>query len=153
MWLCSLVLASEYEHVVWRQWTPVCLAPQAIPMLMKNWSLVKFIMRNITGRENLITWGRMNLPTLHGQNILVQCECFMDNRMGLDGTTLHYLPIQQAMVSVWVCWTPQRMYLYIYAPINVKPHYTPPKPGLYRGNAGRFETNQLGAGRNSNHIA
>ena len=42
----------------------------------------------------------MNLPTLHGQNILVQCDSFMADRMGLDGTTLHYLPVQQAMVSV-----------------------------------------------------
>ena len=43
----------------------------------------------------------MNLPTLYGQNIyLFRCESFMADGMGLGSTTLHYLAVRQAMVSV-----------------------------------------------------
>ena len=101
MWLCSLVFASEHEHVVWRQWTLASCMSCSQGYSHTNEKLKGkgrepskiYQMKNITGREDLITCGQMNLPTLHWQNILVQCECFMAGRMGLDCTTLHYLPV------------------------------------------------------------
>ena len=38
----------------------------------------------------------MNSPTLYRQNILIHLQKLMDNRMELDGTTLHYLAVRQA---------------------------------------------------------
>ena len=40
----------------------------------------------------------MNWPMLYGY--LFGCESFMADKMGLDGTRLHYLAVQQAMVSI-----------------------------------------------------
>ena len=43
----------------------------------------------------------MNSPTLYGQIQSFSCDSFyMADRMGLDGTRLHYLAVQKAMVSV-----------------------------------------------------
>ena len=57
-------------------------------------------MRNVIGRENLITCGwRKGLA----QALWTKYSCdsfYMADRMGLDDTTLHYLVAQQAMVSV-----------------------------------------------------
>ena len=55
--------------------------------------------RNVIGRENLITCGRMNELT-HAVRTEYSCDSFMANRMGLDGTMLHYLAVRKAMVSV-----------------------------------------------------
>ena len=46
--------------------------------------------RNIIGRENLITCGQTNEPA----------TLYMAYRMELDGTMLHYLAVQKTMVSV-----------------------------------------------------
>ena len=56
-------------------------------------------MRNVIGRENLITIGRTNEFT-HALIYLFSRESFMADRTGLDSTMLHYLAVQQAMVSV-----------------------------------------------------
>ena len=56
-------------------------------------------MRNVIGRENLITCGRMNELT-HAARTEYSCDSFMADRMGLDGTMLHYLAVRKAMVSV-----------------------------------------------------
>ena len=43
----------------------------------------------------------MNSSTLYGQNILIRLQkLYMADRMGLGGTTLHYLAVWQVMVSV-----------------------------------------------------
>ena len=55
--------------------------------------------RNVIGRENLITCGRTNeLP--HAVRTEYSCDSFMADRMGLDGTVLHYLAVRKATVSV-----------------------------------------------------
>ena len=56
-------------------------------------------MRNVIGRENLITCGRTN-ELAHAVRTEYSCDRFMANRMGLDGTMLHYLAVRKAMVSV-----------------------------------------------------
>ena len=56
-------------------------------------------MRNVIGRENLITCGRMN-ELAHAVQTEYSCDSFMANRMELDGTMLHYLAVQKAMVSI-----------------------------------------------------
>ena len=53
-------------------------------------------MRNVIGRENLITCGRTN-ELAHAVRIKYSCDSFMAE---LDGTMLHYLAVQKAMVSV-----------------------------------------------------
>ena len=57
--------------------------------------------RNVIGRENLITCGRTNE---HAHALLTiysfSRESFMADRTGLDSTMLHYLAVQRAMVSV-----------------------------------------------------
>ena len=57
--------------------------------------------RNVIGRENLITCGRTNE---HAHALLTiysfSGESFMADRTGLDSTMLHYLAVQRAMVSV-----------------------------------------------------
>ena len=55
--------------------------------------------RNVIGRENLITCGRTN-ELAHTVWTEYSCDSFMANRMGLDGTMLHYLAVQKATVSV-----------------------------------------------------
>ena len=55
--------------------------------------------RNIIGRENLITSGRTN-ELAHAVWTEYSCDSFMANRMGLDDTMLHYLAVRKAMVSV-----------------------------------------------------
>ena len=56
-------------------------------------------MRNVIGRENLITCGRTN-ELAHAVRTEYSCDSFMADRMGLDGTMLHYLAVRKAMVSV-----------------------------------------------------
>ena len=56
-------------------------------------------MRNVTGRENLITRQWTN-ELAHGLLTENSCESFMVDRMGLDSTMLYYLAVQWAMVSV-----------------------------------------------------
>ena len=56
-------------------------------------------MRNVIGRENLITCGRTN-KLAHAVRTEDSCDSFMADRMGLDGTMLHYLAVRKAMVSV-----------------------------------------------------
>ena len=56
-------------------------------------------MRNVIGRENLITCGRMN-KLAHAVRTEYSCDSFMADRMGLDGTMLHYLAVRKAMVSI-----------------------------------------------------
>ena len=56
-------------------------------------------MRNVIGRENLITCGRTN-ELAHTVRTEYSCDSFMADRMGLDGTILHYLAVRKAMVSV-----------------------------------------------------
>ena len=56
--------------------------------------------RNVIGRENLITCGRMN-ELAHAVWTEYSCDSFMADRMGLDGTMLHYLAVRKAMVSVY----------------------------------------------------
>ena len=56
-------------------------------------------MRNVIGRENLITCGRTN-ELAHAVWTEYSCDSFMANRMRLDGTMLHYLAVRKAMVSV-----------------------------------------------------
>ena len=57
--------------------------------------------RNVIGRENLITYGRTNK---HAHALLTiysfSRESFMADRTGLDSTMLHYLAEERAMVSV-----------------------------------------------------
>ena len=55
--------------------------------------------RNVIGRENLITCGRTN-ELAHAAWTEYSCDSFMADRMGLDGTMLHYLAVRKAMVSV-----------------------------------------------------
>ena len=55
--------------------------------------------RNVIGRENLITCGRTN-EVAHAVWTECSCDSFMPDRMGLDGTMLHYLAVRKAMVSV-----------------------------------------------------
>ena len=55
--------------------------------------------RNVIGRENLITCGRTN-ELSHAVRTEYSCDSFMADRMGLDGTMLHYLTVWKAMVSV-----------------------------------------------------
>ena len=55
--------------------------------------------RNIIGRENLITCGRTN-ELAHTLWTEYSYNSFMADRMGLDGTMLHYLAVRKAMVSV-----------------------------------------------------
>ena len=55
--------------------------------------------RNVIGRENLITCGRTTefahaLLTIYS----FSRESFMADRTGLDSTMLHYLAVQRAMV-------------------------------------------------------
>ena len=56
-------------------------------------------MRNVIGRENLITCGRTN-ELAHAVRTEYSSDSFMADRMGLDGTMLHYLAVREAMVSV-----------------------------------------------------
>ena len=56
-------------------------------------------MRNVIGRENLITCGRTN-ALAHAAWTEYSCDSFMADRMGLDGTMLHYLAVRKAMVSI-----------------------------------------------------
>ena len=56
--------------------------------------------RNVIGRENLITCGRTN-KLAHATWTEYSCDSFMADRMGLDGTMLHYLAVRKAMVSVY----------------------------------------------------
>ena len=56
-------------------------------------------MRNVIGRENLITCGRMN-ELAHAVRTEYSYDNFMANKMGLNGTMLHYLTVWKAMVSV-----------------------------------------------------
>ena len=56
-------------------------------------------MRNVIGRENLITCGRTN-ELAHAVRTEYSCDSFMADRMGLDGTMLHYLAVRKAMVNV-----------------------------------------------------
>ena len=56
--------------------------------------------RNVIGRENLIKSGLTN-ELAHALWTEYHCESFMADRTGLGGTTLHYLAIRQAMVSVF----------------------------------------------------
>ena len=56
-------------------------------------------MRNVIGRENLITCGRTN-ELAHAVWTEYSCDSFMADRMGLDGTMLHYLAVRKAMVSL-----------------------------------------------------
>ena len=56
-------------------------------------------MRNVIGRENLITCGRTN-ELAHAVRTEYSCDSFMADRMGLNGTMLHYLAVWKAMVSV-----------------------------------------------------
>ena len=56
-------------------------------------------MRNVIGRENLITCGRTN-ELAHAVRAEYSCDRFMADRMGLDGTMLHYLAVRNAIVSV-----------------------------------------------------
>ena len=49
-------------------------------------------MRNVIGRENLITCGRAN-ELAHAVQTEYSCDSFMADRMGLDGTMLHNLAI------------------------------------------------------------
>ena len=55
--------------------------------------------RNVIGRENLITCGRTN-ELAHAVRTEYSCDSFMADRMGLDGTMLHYLAVRKAMVNV-----------------------------------------------------
>ena len=55
--------------------------------------------RNVIGRENLITCGRTN-ELAHAVWTEYSCDSFMADRMGLDGTMLHYLAVRKAMVSL-----------------------------------------------------
>ena len=56
--------------------------------------------RNVIGRENLITCGRTN-ELAHAGRTEYSCDSFMADRMELDGTILlHYLAVRKAMVSV-----------------------------------------------------
>ena len=55
--------------------------------------------RNVIGREDLITCGRTN-ELAHAVRTECSCDSFMADRMGLDGTMLHYLPVWKATVSV-----------------------------------------------------
>ena len=55
--------------------------------------------RNVIGRENLITCGRTN-ELAHALRTEYSCDSFMADRMGLDGTMLHYLAVRKAIVSV-----------------------------------------------------
>ena len=55
--------------------------------------------RNVIGRENLITCGRTN-GLAHAVRTEYSCDSFMADRMGLDGTMLHYLAVRKAMVCV-----------------------------------------------------
>ena len=60
-------------------------------------------MRNVIGRENLIlhVGERMNSPRFIDKIYSFSRESFyMADRTGLDRTTLHYLAVQWAMVSV-----------------------------------------------------
>ena len=57
--------------------------------------------RNVMGRENLITCGQMN-ELAHAVRTKYSCDSFMADRMGLDGTMLHYLAVWKAMVSVHI---------------------------------------------------
>ena len=56
-------------------------------------------MRNVIGRENLITCGRTN-ELAHAVRTEYSRDSFMADRMGLDGTMLHYLAVRKAKVSV-----------------------------------------------------
>ena len=56
-------------------------------------------MRNVMGRENVITCGRTN-ELAHAVRTEYSCDSLMADRMGLDGTMLHYLAVRKAMVSV-----------------------------------------------------
>ena len=56
-------------------------------------------MRNVIGRENLITCGRTN-ELAHAVWTEYSCDSFMADRMGLDSTMLHYLAVRKAMVSL-----------------------------------------------------
>ena len=56
-------------------------------------------MRNVIGREDLITCGRTN-ELAHALRTECSCDSFMADRMGLDSTILHYLAVRKAMVSV-----------------------------------------------------
>ena len=55
--------------------------------------------RNVIGRENLITCGRTN-ELAHAVRTEYSCDSFMADRMELDGTMLHYLAVRKALVSV-----------------------------------------------------
>ena len=54
---------------------------------------------NVIGRENLITCGRTN-ELAHAVRTEDSRDSFMADRMGLDGTMLHYLAVRKATVSV-----------------------------------------------------
>ena len=56
-------------------------------------------MRNAMGRETLIRCGRVN-ELAHTLLTELSSESFLADRTELYGTTLHYLAVQQAMMSV-----------------------------------------------------
>ena len=56
-------------------------------------------MRNVIGRENLITCGRTN-ELAHAVRTEDSRDSFMADIMGLDDTMLHYLAVRKATVSV-----------------------------------------------------
>ena len=58
-----------------------------------------YYVRNVIGRENLITFGRTN-ELAHAVRTEYSCDSFMADRMGLDSTMLHHLAVWKAMVSV-----------------------------------------------------
>ena len=56
-------------------------------------------MRNNIGREKLIACGQTN-ELAHAVQTECRFDSFMADRVGLDGTMLHYLAVRKAMVSV-----------------------------------------------------
>ena len=56
-------------------------------------------MSNVTGKEKLITSGRINELT-HALLTHSVVKAFMAYRTGLDGTMQHYLAVRQAKVTV-----------------------------------------------------
>ena len=76
-------------------------SPRARTKNRKEWGEPGKIyhVRNVIGRENLITCGRTN-ELAHAVWTEYSCDSFMADRMGLDGTMLHYLAVRKAMVSL-----------------------------------------------------
>ena len=94
-------LFSEKNHQVCKGRTTSLSPQQERKMERKGESLVKFIVRNVIGRENLITCGWTNelahaLLTEYTHSVTK----LYGWQTGLDSTTLHYLAIRRAMVSI-----------------------------------------------------